>query len=145
LLRRTRNAYEWGKAMWMPPMLVLPLIAYNLVAFHLIGDPGAQWTTPAVRLHLPSAELWTLTLGDAVAMAALALLFVAVVRAGRAGRMPVRDLVVSAFVFGAYLVEFLAVPAAATTLFFLCMAMSATETAGGFAVALRHAEKSEAA
>jgi hypothetical protein len=131
--------------MWMPPMLVLPLIAYNLVAFHVIGDPGAQWTAAALEFELPSEGVWTLTLGDTVAMAALALLLIAVVRAGRAGRVLVRDLVVCAFVFAGYLIEFLAVPAAATTLFFLCMAMSATETVSGFAVALRHAEISEAA
>lgn len=126
-------------------MLVLPLIAYDLVVFDVIGDPGADWSAAALELQLPSNGVWTLTLGDAVAMAALVLLLVAVVRAGRAGRVPVRDLVVSAFVFAAYLIEFLAVPAAATTLFVLCMAMSATETVNGFAVALRQAEISEAA
>lgn len=131
--------------MWMPPMLVLPLIAYNLVAFDVIGDPGAGWTTPALELRLPSEGVWTLSLADAVAMAALVLLLIAVVRAGRAGRVLIRDLVISAFVFAAYLIEFLAVPAAATTLFFLCMTMSATETVNGFAVALRHAEIAEAA
>lgn len=108
--------------MWFP-LLVLPLLIYNLVVFNLIGVAGLEWAAPILNIDMASGAVWTFSLADLLVIFALLLLLVEALRA------PLRQgwvggVLASGVTFGVYLAEFLIVPAAATSLFFTCAAMS---------------------
>ncbi len=124
--------------LWMPPLLVLPLVLYNLVAFGLLGSFG-DWGAHIFQLKMVSGGVWVLTLADVLVVLALVLLFVEVLKSTRTGTSSIIDHMASTVVFVVYLVEFLVVPAAATSLFFTCMAMSFIDTVAGFSVSIRAA------
>lgn len=109
--------------MWIPPLLVLPLIIYNLVAFDLVGTQGMAWAEPVISQQLPSGAIWSMSVADMLVIFALTLLLIDNVRARR-DRAKVLSVTGSAIVFALYGVEFALVPAAATSVFFACMAMS---------------------
>lgn len=125
--------------MWIPPLLLLPLIIYNLAAFGWLGPSVEVWAQPLVSLDLVSGANWVLTSGDLLLLLALVVLFIEVLKATATGTQSIVDHGFSAVVFVIYLVEFLVVPAAATSLFFACMAMSFIDVVAGFSVSIRAA------
>jgi hypothetical protein len=127
--------------MWLPPLLLIPLIAYNLVAFNLVSLPALGWNEPLLTVAVVSGAAWSLSIGDALLVLALALLFFEVVRSTRSGTVSILDHGFSSVVFVVYLVEFLAIPAAATSLFFICMAMSFIDVVAGFSISIRTAQR----
>lgn len=126
---------------WKVPLLSLPLIIYNLVAFDIVGDKAHGWAAPFMSLNMASGAVWTMSVGDLLIVFALALLFVEIIKSTRIGNASIADHMLSTFVFIAYLVEFLLVPAAATSLFFSCMAMSLIDLVAGFSVSIRSAAR----
>lgn len=127
--------------MWIPPLLLLPLIIYNLSAFGWLGSGLASWSSPVLSFDMVSGANWALTSGDLLLLLALVLLFVEVIKATSTGALSILDHGFSAIVFVIYLVEFLVVPAAATSLFFACTAMSFIDLVAGFSVSIRAASR----
>jgi hypothetical protein len=125
--------------MWIPPLLIVPLIAYNLVAFGILGADGAGWVEPVMSIPMVSGAVWTISVGDLLVQFALLLLFVEVIKSTRTGMASVLDHMGSTLVFVVYLVEFLIVPAASTSLFFTCLLMSLVDLVAGFSVSIRAA------
>ena len=126
--------------MWIPPLLIIPLIIYNIAAFGLFGLT-ASWTSPVLTIAMVSGAVWSLTVGDLLILLALVLLFFEVVRATRTGTGSIMDHGFSTVVFVIYLVEFLVVPVAATSLFFTCLVMSFVDLVAGFSVSIRSARR----
>lgn len=108
--------------MWFP-LLILPLLIYNAVAFDLVGGQGLSWAEPVMSVPMASGAVWTVSLGDLLVIVALLLLLIETLRAPRRTGW-VSGVLASAVVFSAYMGEFLIVPAASTSLFFTCTAMS---------------------
>jgi len=127
--------------MWIPPLLIVPLIIYNVAAFGLFGFDVGSWASPIFTISMVSGAIWSLTMGDLLVILALALLFLEVIRATRTGTGSIMDHGFSTLVFIVYLVEFLVVPAAATSLFFTCLAMSFVDLVAGFSVSIRSARR----
>lgn len=108
--------------MWFP-LLILPLLIYNAVAFDLVGTQGLAWAAPVTTVPMASGAVWTVSVGDLLVIVALLLLLIETLRAPhRTGW--ISGVLASSVVFAAYLGEFLIVPAASTSLFFTCTAMS---------------------
>ncbi|NOZ31516.1 MAG: hypothetical protein GXP01_00260 [Alphaproteobacteria bacterium] len=118
--------------MWIPPLLVIPLIIYNLVAFDVVGDRANGWASPVFSLDMASGAIWTLSVGDLLVVLALALLLFEIARAARNASSTLVGRSGSAVVLLIYLAEFVLVPAAATSLFFTCMLMSLVDTVARF-------------
>lgn len=114
--------------MWIPPLLLLPLLIYNAIYFGLIGGQGLAWASPVLTFDMPSGSIWSLNVGDTLVIFALALLMIEGLRARRAIGSQLLALLGSGSVFIAYLAEFLLHPAASTSLFFTCLAMSFVDT-----------------
>ena len=127
--------------MWIPPLLIVPLIIYNLVAFDVVGAQGAGWAVPVFSVSMVSGAIWGLSVGDLLILLSLALLFVEVIKATNTGNQTVFDHLFSTVVFVVYLVEFLLVPKASTSLFFICLAMSFVDVVAGFSVSIRAASR----
>lgn len=112
--------------MWIP-LLLLPLLIYNAVAFDLVGAGGLAWAAPVVSISMLSGAIWTMTVADLLVLLALTLLIIETLRGRRHRRM--LPIVAAGVVFCLYLGEFLWVPAASTSLFFTCTAMSLADVA----------------
>ncbi|HHG91212.1 MAG TPA: hypothetical protein ENJ90_12155 [Devosia sp.] len=110
--------------MWIPPLLIIPFLIYNAVAFDLVGNKGLSWAQPVASFNMLSGAVWTLSVADLLVIFALALLLLEGVRTWRAVGSQFSAAIGAAAVFVLYLGEFMFFPAASTSLFFTCMAMS---------------------
>ena len=127
--------------MWIPPLLVLPLLAYNIVVFLLFGNIEAGWATTVITVPMVSGTSWSLSLADTFLVVSLVLLFIEVIKSTRIGTASMLEHMASTVVFVIYLVEFLIVAKASTSLFFLCTVMSFIDVVAGFSVSMRAAER----
>lgn len=125
--------------MWIPPLLIIPFLVYNLFVFVFFGAVSAGWVQPVLSVPMVSGSVWTLNLGDTLMIVSLVLLFLEVIKSTRTGNASILDHMASTLVFVAFLVEFLVVPAASTSLFFTIMVMSFIDVVAGFSVSIRAA------
>lgn len=124
---------------FVPPLLLIPLIVYNVVAFAFMGgDPGG-WSAELFTVPMVSGIAWSLTAGDLVLVLALACLFIEVVKSTQSGRSSVLEHMLSTLVFVVFLVEFLLVGGAGSSVFFLLMIMSIFDVVAGFTVSITSA------
>lgn len=124
------------------PLTLAPLIVYNLVAFGLFGPAlGDPWTTPVVTVPMVSDARFTLLSGDIIIVAGLVFLFIEVLKATRRAALAIVDHLISTLVFVAYLVEFLLVGRAATSVFFILMVISFIDMIAGYTVTIRTASR----
>ncbi|MAA99748.1 MAG: hypothetical protein CMN87_10535 [Stappia sp.] len=124
------------------PLTVAPLLVYNLLAFSLLGDTGGDpWQAPILTMELVSGARFTLVVGDLMILSGLVLLFIELLKATRTGVSALTDHILSTLVFIAYLVEFLTVRAAATSVFFTLMAISLVDVIAGFSITITGARR----
>jgi hypothetical protein len=120
------------------PLLLLPFAVYNIVAFLM---PGVTWAGVITSVHMISGADWSMSAGDLLIAFAALLLFGEVLKATRIGVRTVVDHGLSLILFLGMVVEFLLVPQAATSTFFLLLVLSFIDVLGGFAVTLRTAQR----
>ncbi len=118
------------------PLMIIPFIAYNAIALTTAGNP---WAGQLATFTMLSGGRWTMTTGDLLLLVALACLFIEILKSTRTSNASVVDHLLSTLVFVAFLVEFLVVPQAATSVFFLMTAMAAVDLMAGFSVSIRSA------
>lgn len=123
------------------PLMILPFIFYNLGLAGLFGDIGDPWRAQLFSLPMLSGGVWTMSLADLLILFALLVLFVEVLKATRTSNASVLDHLLSTFVFVVFLVEFLLVERAASSLFFILMAIALVDVLAGFAISLRAASR----
>ena len=124
------------------PLMVIPFIVYNIVALGLIGDGGASvWAVQVMDLNMISGAKWVMSLGDVMVTFALLLLFFEIMKATRIGADSIIDHLLSTFIFIFYLVEFLLVQSAATSVFFILMVITFVDVIAGFSVSIRSATR----
>ena len=121
-------------------MMALALVIYNGIAFGL-GGGAPVWDDSLFSLTMVSDAVWQFTLGDLMITIGLVLLFVEILKATRIGRSSIVDHLLSTLVLLVFLVEFLLVPAASTSLFFVLMLMSLIDVMAGFSVSIRSATR----
>ena len=122
------------------PLLIVPFILFNLGLAGLLGEgAAAPWDQALFALPMMSGGSFSMTLGDLLILIALLLLFVEILKATRTSTASVVDHLLSIFVFVAFLVEFLLVRGAATSVFFILMAIAFVDVLAGFTVSLRSA------
>ena len=120
------------------PLLLVPFAIYNMVAFL---TPGVTWTAPAATIQMMSGQDWVLTWEDILLAFAIFLLWIELIKSTRAGRRGIMDHVLSMALFIVMLVEFLLVQRAATSTFFLLMAITLVDVLAGFIVGMRSATR----
>ncbi|EFL88129.1 hypothetical protein [Ahrensia sp. R2A130] len=125
------------------PLMALALIAYNGIAFGMTLDPAAGniWDSELFNLTMPTGGVWRFDMGDAILSFSMFLLFIEILKATRIGKLSIIDHLLSTLVLILFLVEFLLVPVAATSTFFLIMLMVAIDVMAGFSVSIRSATR----
>ena len=124
------------------PLMIVPFIVYNIVGLGLITNGGAgAWDATVFSTGMISGAQWTMTLGDLMITLGLLLLFFEIMKATRVGADSIIDHLLSTFVFIFYLVEFLLVQSAATSVFFILMVITFVDVIAGFSVSIRSATR----
>lgn len=123
------------------PLMLVPFVLYNLGLTGLLGGDGNPWGNVLFSLSMISGGTWSMTLADLMVVVALVLLFIEVMKATRTSNSSVVDHLLSLAVLVLFIVEFLLVEGAATSLFFVLMFVAAVDVLAGFAVSLRAASR----
>jgi hypothetical protein len=120
------------------PLLLIPFAIYNMIAFL---TPGVSWTSPAATIQMMSGQDWVLTWEDILLAFAMFLFWIELIKSTRGGRRSIMDHVLAMALFIVMLVEFLLVQRAATSTFFLLMAITLVDVLAGFIVGMRSATR----
>jgi hypothetical protein len=121
------------------PWLVIPIILYNLIAF--TSSSVDVFNGVLVSVNMISGATWSLTVGDSVILITLTLLFVELVKATRTGGSSIVDHALSMILFIICIIEFLVVPAAATSEFFFILFVTIIDVVAGFSITIRGARR----
>ncbi len=118
------------------PLMLVPFVLYNLgiVGLAVSDDP---WSRELFSVTMITGAVWSMTFADLLVLVALVMLFVEVLKSTRTSNASVLDHLLSTLVFVAFLVEFLLVRQAATSLFFILMMIALIDVLAGFSVSLR--------
>src|SRR5580658_6923983 len=116
------------------PLLLLPFAIYNMIAFL---TPGVSWTAPVTTVHMMSGQDWVLTWEDVLIAFSIFLLWIEIIKSTRVGMRSVMDHILAMGLFIAMLVEFLLVPQAGTSAFFLLMIIALVDVLAGFIIGMR--------
>jgi hypothetical protein len=120
------------------PLLLVPFAVYNIIAFL---TPGVSWTSELTTVHMMSGQDWVLTWEDVLLAFSILLLAVEIMKSTRIGMRAVMDHILSMVLFIGMLVEFLLVPRAGTSTFFLLMTISFVDVLVGFLVSIRTSQR----
>ena len=125
------------KGPFIPPLLIVPFVLYNVFAFlPFFGGNPAAWHNGLVSIPMVSGTPWAVTAGDLLLVVALVCLFIEILKSTRTGTSSIVEHMLSMIVFVLFLIEFLLVGAAASSVFFLLMVMSLIDVVAGFAVSI---------
>jgi hypothetical protein len=118
--------------------LVFAFVLYNVIALSLGEEAlGRQ----IFELRLLSGGIWKFTWGDLVLLVTLLLLFVEIVKSTFTTTSTLIDHALSMIVFMAVGAEYLIVPQAATSVFFLILVASLIDVIGGYTIGIRVARR----
>ena len=120
------------------PLMLVPFAVYN---FFIVGGDLNPWENIVIRADMMSGANFTLSMGEGLIVIALFLLFVEILKATRAGSSGILDHVLSTIVFIAYLAEFLLVPQASTSTFFILMMVTFVDVIAGYSVSIRNSSR----
>jgi hypothetical protein len=120
------------------PLLLIPFAFYNIVVFFY---PGVSWTTPVATIHMMSGQDWVMTWEDVLLTFTILLLAVEIVKSTRMGLRSIVGHILAMALFIAMLVEFLLVPQAGTSTFFLLMMIGLVDVLGGFIISIRSSQR----
>lgn len=132
------------------PYTVLTLILYNVLVI-FSGSPadggdlaaGARdlLATELFSLPMISGAQWSLTWGDLLLSITLIVLFIEILKATYTSTASLVDHGLSMLVFVAALIEFIIVPQAATSVFFLMLIAYLIDVIAGFTIGIRVARR----
>ena len=123
------------------PLLALPVLVYNLVVLTLPGgikaaDASVRLADTLFTIRMTSGAGWTVGLGDLLLAASLVVLFVELLKSTNSRRIAIVNHSLSMVLFIVCLVEFLLLPAFATSIFFLLALMVLLDVLAGFIVTI---------
>jgi hypothetical protein len=120
------------------PLLLLPFAIYNMIA---LLTPGVSWTDPVTTVHMMSGQDWVPTWGDILLAFSVFLLWIEIIKSMRIGTRSVMDHILAMALFIVMLVEFLLLPRAGTSTFFLLTIFALFDVLAGFIVGVRGAPR----
>lgn len=128
------------------PLLVIPVLVYNVVAlamtdgFHAI-DAGTRLNEALFSIRMTSNVDWPVSLGDVLLAVGLVVLFIELLKSTNSRRAAIINHSLSMLLFVACLVQFLLLPAFATSTFFLLSLMVLLDVLAGFIVSIVSARR----
>ena len=126
--------------------MVVPVIIYNVLAFggstfSSVEAVRERLDTDFIAVPMASSVTWDITPGHALIALSLLMLFFELLKSTGTGRAAVMNHAFSMCLFIICLVEFLMLPAFATSVFFLVMMMTLLDVMAGFMVTIASARR----
>lgn len=123
------------------PLIVIAFVLYNVVV--LLGGQGPTATlgTPIFQIPMISKGVWIFTWGDFILLLTLILLFVELLKSTYTSTASLLDHGLSMLIFVVCLIEFIVVPQAATSVFFLIMVATLIDVVAGYTIGIRVARR----
>jgi hypothetical protein len=125
------------------PWLIVAFLLYNAIALKSCDPaaPEAVFNHAIVTIPMISGVNWTMTLGDILIAFTMVLLFVELVKSTRTTGISIVDHALSTILFILCIVEFITVPVAATSVFFLIMLVTLIDVVAGFSITIKAARR----
>jgi hypothetical protein len=128
------------------PLMIIPVVVYNIFAlggstFSTLEDMRLRLDTDVFAVPMTSGATWFITPGHTLIAGALLMLFFELIKSTGIGRAAVMNHGFSLILFIVCLVEFLLLPAFATSVFFMIMIMSLLDVMAGFMVTIAAARR----
>ncbi len=126
--------------------MIIPVAIYNTLAlggatFSSIGEMRLRLDTDVFSVPMTSGVSWDITPGHALIAASLLMLFFELIKSTGIGSAAVMNHAFSLVLFIVCLVEFLLLPAFATSVFFMIMTMTLLDVMAGFMVTIAAARR----
>ena len=119
------------------PLLLIPFVLYNMVAFLL----DMEFTTPLFSVPLLSGRSMVISTGDLLVLLGIVLLYVEILKATRFASRAIIDHILSFVLFVVMIIQFVAMPRAATSTYLMLMALCCVDVLGGFTITIRTAQR----
>jgi len=119
------------------PLLLIPFALYNMVAFLL----NMEFNAPLFSVPLLSGRSMSISTGDLLVLFGIFLLYVEILKATRLASKAIMDHVLSFVLFIVMVIQFIAMPRAATSTYLMLMALSFVDVIGGFTITIRTAQR----
>jgi hypothetical protein len=119
------------------PLLLIPFVLYNMVAFLL----DLEFSTILFHVPLLAGRSMAVSTGDLLVLLGIIFLYVEILKATRLATKAIMDHILSFILFVAMIIEFVAVPKAATSTFLMLMMLSCVDVLGGFTITIRTAQR----
>ncbi|MGB3455773.1 MAG: hypothetical protein WBG08_06270 [Litorimonas sp.] len=128
------------------PLMTVPVALYNLYALSgqalsSVDEMRARLDTDFLSVPMSSGVTWSITPGHALIGLALICLFFELIKSTGTGRAAVMNHAFSLILFIVCLVQFLLMPAFATSVFFLIGTMALLDVLAGFMVTIASARR----
>jgi len=130
------------------PLIAISFILYNILALlkidlgHCISTAEKACTPPLFSVPMPSHANWTFTWGDLLIIITLVMLFIELLKSTFANASSLVDHALSLVVMMACLVEFVLVPQAATSVFFVILFATMIDVIAGYTIGTSVARRS---
>ena len=123
------------------PLLALPVIVYNLIVLTLSGGVGAldaqsRFGEQLFTISMASGAPWPVSLSDLMLAGSLVVLFIELLKSTTSRSIAIVNHALSLILFIVCLIEFLLLPAFATSTFFLLTVMVLLDVLAGFIVTI---------
>lgn len=118
------------------PLTLIPFLLVNVIGFW-VGDP---WRNEAFSMPLVGG-VWKVTWGDLMLILGLGMLFFETLKAARPANKAIANHLASTGVLILYIIEFLLVPFAANSTFFILLLIALFDVAAGFTISIRTASR----
>ncbi len=128
------------------PLMTVPVIVYNLLALSgqalsTVEKMRMRLDTDFLSVPMASGVSWSITPGHALIGLSLICLFFELIKSTGTGRVAVMNHAFSLILFILCLVQFLLMPAFATSVFFLIGTMTLLDVLAGFMVTIASARR----
>jgi hypothetical protein len=123
------------------PLLAIPVVIYNFFAVTMMAGSKAggfadAWNHTLFNVPMPRNAQWSVSGGDLLVLLALVMLFFELLKATNNNKIAIINHSLSMVLFVICLVEFLLIPAFATSPFFLITVMTVLDVLAGFIVTI---------
>ncbi|MEL6686366.1 MAG: hypothetical protein AAFP97_01950 [Pseudomonadota bacterium] len=134
------------RALTVFPLMTVPVVVYNILAlsgqaFSSVDAMRLRLDTDFLSIPMSSGVIWSITPGHALTALALVCLFFELIKSTGTGRAAVMNHAFSLVLFVLCLVQFLLMPAFATSVFFLIGTMALLDVLAGFMVTIASARR----
>lgn len=122
----------------------IPLFAYLWVLYNVLmvgGDMQETLATGLFGVTLPSDAEWILSIADLFTLVGVVALYIEIFKSTRTGVSSILDHTLSMGVFILFLVEFIVVPGAGTSPFFILTMMSLLDVIAGYTISISAARR----